>query len=328
MWCRGSSTAKIRSEVLSPFRTVRMFFYLAFIASGGLGGLIAGAQLISALTNPSRAADVSTILNGFGIDIGAVALFAFLYSRDNKAKNAQEARLSREEVLSDLKVRVDDKRIIPLSSFRGIGRLVILAGSPSFIAESFELSEPFTERLLERGVLVVPLVMNGQMPIFVFDESEEAKDLTAKRKRLWQLLPVYVAEWKGWLDEQKKMANVAPDSPVYMSLRLDGRVRGSGVGYPPWNAFVAQLPPVQGIWSGLLDGMDGRDKQKSAVPEENILTVGSEAYWVQLEGAWEVGPDPRRGRWQTPELGWKPPHRLPGQPALRGHVTQGEGSTF
>lgn len=44
----------------------------------------------------------------------------------------------------------------------------------------------------------------------------------------------------------------------YLSLRLDGRVRGSGVGYPPWNAFVAQLPPVKGLWSGLLDGMDGR----------------------------------------------------------------------
>lgn len=39
---------------------------------------------------------------------------------------------------------------------------------------------------------------------------------------------------------------------------MDGRVRGSGVGYPPWNAFVAQLPPVKGIWSGLFDGMDGR----------------------------------------------------------------------
>lgn len=44
----------------------------------------------------------------------------------------------------------------------------------------------------------------------------------------------------------------------YLSLRLDGRVRGSGVGFPPWNALVAQLPPVKGLWSGLLDGMDGR----------------------------------------------------------------------
>jgi hypothetical protein len=44
----------------------------------------------------------------------------------------------------------------------------------------------------------------------------------------------------------------------YISLRMDGRVRGSGVGYPPWNAFVAQLPPLKGIWSGVHDGMDGR----------------------------------------------------------------------
>lgn len=44
----------------------------------------------------------------------------------------------------------------------------------------------------------------------------------------------------------------------YLSLRMDGRVRGSGVGYPPWNAFIAQLPPLKGMWSGILDGMDGR----------------------------------------------------------------------
>jgi len=39
---------------------------------------------------------------------------------------------------------------------------------------------------------------------------------------------------------------------------MDGRVHRSGVGYPPWNAFVAQLPPAKGMRSGLLDGMDGR----------------------------------------------------------------------
>ncbi|KAH7517477.1 hypothetical protein FEM48_Zijuj09G0069000 [Ziziphus jujuba var. spinosa] len=237
-----SSTAKIRSEVLSPFRSVRMFFYIAFIASGSLGGLIATTRLIGALSNPSRAAEVPEILKGLGIDVGAVSLFAFLYYRESNAKNAQLARLSREESLSNLKLRVDEKRIIPVSSLRGNARLVICAGPESFVKEAFRLSEPFTERLLERGVLVVPFATDGYLPpSFEFDESEESKDITAKRKRLWQLVPVYVSEWTK-----------------YLSLRLDGRVRGSGVGYPPWNAFVAQLPPVKGMWSGLLDGFDGR----------------------------------------------------------------------
>lgn len=253
-----SSTARIRSEVLTPFRSVRMFFYLAFIASGGLGTLIAVTQLIAALTNPSRALDAPEIAKGLGIDIGAVSLFAFLYSRENTAKNAQIARLSREENLSNLKLRVDEKRVIPVSSLRGLARLVICAGPASFITESFNLSEPFTEGLVERGVLVVPFATDGKSPSFEFEESEETKDFTAKRRRLWQLNPVFVTEWTNWLDEQKKLAGVSSDSPVYISLRLDGRVRGSGIGYPPWNAFVAQLPPVKGMWSGLLDGFDGR----------------------------------------------------------------------
>ncbi|GMY06168.1 protein LOW PSII ACCUMULATION 1, chloroplastic [Fagus crenata] len=253
-----SSTARIRSEVLTPFRSVRMFFYLAFIASASLGGLIATTQLIAALTNSSKAAGIPDILNGLGIDIGAVSLFAFLYYRENNAKNLQLARLSREENLSNLKLRVDQKRIIPVSSFRGIARLVICAGPASFIMESFRQSEPFTESLVDRGVLVVPFAIDGSLPSFEFEENEETKEITSKRKRLWQLAPVNISEWSKWLDEQKKLAGVTSESPVYLSLRMDGRVRGSGVGYPPWNAFVAQLPPVKGIWSGILDGMDGR----------------------------------------------------------------------
>ncbi|OIW18272.1 hypothetical protein TanjilG_10270 [Lupinus angustifolius] len=235
-----------------------MFFYIAFIASAGLGGLIATTQLIGALANSSRASEIPDTLKNLGIDFGAVSLFAFLYFQENKSKNAQVARLSREENLSNLKLRVDKKRIIPVSSFRGIARLVICAGPASYVTESFKLSEPLTESLLDRGVLVVPFVTDGNLPTLEFEESEELKPPGARRKRLWQLAPVFISEWSEWIDQQKKMAGVSSESPVYLSLRLDGRVRGSGVGYPPWNALVAQLPPVKGMWTGLLDGFDGR----------------------------------------------------------------------
>lgn len=253
-----SSAAKIRSEVLSPFRSLRMFFYLSFVASGSLGGFIAGTQLIGALANPSRAAEVSDSLKSLAIDVGAVSLFAFLYFRDKKTEDAQVARLVREETLSRLKVRINENKIVPVSSLRGVGRLVILAGPSSFIQESYERSGPFADSLRDRGVLVIPFATDGKLPSFQAQQNEDFDELSTKRSRLWQLLPVYASEWSKWLDEQKKLANVSSDSPVYMSLRMDGRVRGSGVGYPPWNAFVAQLPPVKGIWSGLLDGMDGR----------------------------------------------------------------------
>uniref|UniRef100_A0ACD5UT55 Uncharacterized protein n=1 Tax=Avena sativa TaxID=4498 RepID=A0ACD5UT55_AVESA len=256
----SSSMAKIRSEVLSPYRSVRMFFYLAFMASAGLGSLIALTQLLPALGNPARAAGAAETLKGLGIDVAAVAVFAFLYSRDRKASDAQVARLTREENLSRLKMRVGD-RVVPVtvSELRGSARLVIVAGPAEFIAESFRRSKPFLKDLMERGVLVLPFPTDGNVPALEFDDGAEEEDEIAKKsRRLWQLAPVFTAEWGRWLDEQKKLANVTPDSPVYLSLRMDGRVRGSGVGYPPWQAFVAQLPQVKGMWSGLFDGMDGR----------------------------------------------------------------------
>ncbi|XP_010240110.1 protein LOW PSII ACCUMULATION 1, chloroplastic isoform X2 [Brachypodium distachyon] len=260
----SNSMAKIRSEVLSPFRSVRMFFYLAFMASAGLGSLIALTQLVPALTNPARLAGAAETLRGLGIDVAAVAVFAFLYSRDRKASDAQVARLTREENLSRLKLRVGaGGRVVPLGELRGSARLVIVAGPAEFVEESFRRSKPFLKDLMDRGVLVLPFPTDGNTPALQFDgEAEEGENegdgIGEKSKRLWQLTPVYTSEWAKWLEEQKKLANVAPDSPVYLSLRMDGRVRGSGVGYPPWQAFVAQLPLVKGMWSGFLDGMDGR----------------------------------------------------------------------
>lgn len=178
-----------------------MFFYIAFIAQASLGGLIAITQLIGALANPSRADAVTDIVKGLGIDIGAAALFAFLYYRENKIKNAQMAKLSREENLSNLKLRVDEKKIITVSELRGLARLVILAGPSSFIKEAFELSETFTEQLIERGVLVVPFCTDGNAPRFEFDETEEMKELTNKRRRLWQLLPVLTPEWSEYVSQ-------------------------------------------------------------------------------------------------------------------------------
>lgn len=172
-----------------------MFFYLAFIASGSLGGLIATSQLIGALTNSSRAAQVPDILMGLVIDVGAVSVFAFLYYRENNSKNLQLARLSREENLSNLKLRVSEKKVISVSDLRGIARLVILAGPASFISECFMRSEPYTEGLLERGVLVVPFATDGNSPSFEFEESEEMEEMASRRKRLWQLVPLYTTEW-------------------------------------------------------------------------------------------------------------------------------------
>lgn len=74
----------------------------------------------------------------------------------------------------------------------------------------------------------------------------------------WRAQPIRLGDWKQWFDEQARMAGKVPVDGLYVGLRMDGRVRASGVGCPPWAKFAAQLPPTSGFFQGFLDGMDGR----------------------------------------------------------------------
>ncbi|KAI5062947.1 hypothetical protein GOP47_0021494 [Adiantum capillus-veneris] len=239
-----------------------MFFYLAFVGSGSIGALISLPRLIAAIGHAPNASPVTEVLTGLGIDLVAVVVFALLYRSEVKARDVQIAKISREETLASLKVELRNKRVVGLGQLRGIARLVIVVGPASHLEEACRASEPYFLQLVERGVAVISFATDGQVPNLEYSADNESKDesegASVKAEKLWRGVPIYTTEWTRWLMEQKKLANVPADSPVYLSLRLDGRVRGSGTGLPPWGAFVAQLPPMKGMWSGVLDGMDGR----------------------------------------------------------------------
>lgn len=55
-----------------------------------------------------------------------------------------------------------------------------------------------------------------------------------------------MADWLAWFQEQAGMANARLENGLYIGLRLDGRVRASGTGPPPWARFVDELAPISG----------------------------------------------------------------------------------
>lgn len=65
-------------------------------------------------------------------------------------------------------------------------------------------------------------------------------------------------DWREWFRRQAASVGKSVDAGLYVGLRLDGRVRASGTGAPPWAKFAMQLAPLEGMWGGVLDGMDGR----------------------------------------------------------------------
>lgn len=262
-----NSDARIRSEVISPFRTLRMALSLALGGSASLGGLVALTRLAGALGGAPGAPNLEETVQGLGIDVAAVLGFVLLYRNDKKAEQKSIARITREETLSALRIELSNKKVVTVGQMRGICRLVIMVGTKEHIEEGFRQAEPLKNELLERGVMIVPFckgVSNvssktGQQQNFGTVKEDMQKVLSlGEGDKKFIATPIYTNEWAKWLKDQMALANVSDDKPVYLSLRLDGRVRGSGVGFPPFKALSLQLPPQTGMWAGPLDGMDGR----------------------------------------------------------------------
>eukprot|EP00879_Flechtneria_rotunda_P032067 GHRR01035218.1.p1 GENE.GHRR01035218.1~~GHRR01035218.1.p1 ORF type:complete len:124 (+),score=30.38 GHRR01035218.1:194-565(+) len=77
----------------------------------------------------------------------------------------------------------------------------------------------------------------------------------------WRAAALNPDAWKQWFSDQLALApNASPDRGLYVGLRLDGRVRASGMGQPPWARFAVELAPLEGEgkWTGFFDGFDGK----------------------------------------------------------------------
>ena len=245
-----SNLTKMRSEAQAPFRTARMFVFGAFAANAALGLSIATLQAVTKALGAPSAPPLDQSLQNIGIDLGAALFFGYLYKKDAENREKQMARISREERLSALKCELSSGKVVSLFDLRGFSRVVIAAGDADYCNASIAAAEAVKDPLLERGVLVIPLVLNGGAA-----ESVDAPDDATDRR--FRATPVYTDKWVKWIDEQKREAKVAAGKGVYVGLRMDGRVRSSGVGTPPWEKFAKELPPAD-KWGGFLDGFDGR----------------------------------------------------------------------
>ena len=70
--------ARLKAEAKAPYRGLRQFIYVAFGASGFLGGLIFLAEI-------AAGRNIETALPNFGLQIGVVALMVWLFRLEQKA---------------------------------------------------------------------------------------------------------------------------------------------------------------------------------------------------------------------------------------------------
>jgi hypothetical protein len=75
--------ARLMAEAKAPYRGLRQFIYVAFGASGFIGGMVFLAQMLAGR-------DIEAALPNFALQVGVVALMVWLYrfeQRSSKRKS-------------------------------------------------------------------------------------------------------------------------------------------------------------------------------------------------------------------------------------------------
>jgi len=78
---------KALSQVLAPYRTLRLWIYGLAGASGVIGGMIFGMQALAGK-------DVGLALPNLGIQVGVISLCALLWRWEKKRQRQQEERIA------------------------------------------------------------------------------------------------------------------------------------------------------------------------------------------------------------------------------------------
>lgn len=267
---------KLISEVQAPFRGVRKFFYVAFALAAGISTLFTVPRLVVALQGGEGAPSLIGTSQNLAINVGGIVAFVALYIWDNKKEEEQIARISRDETLSRLPLRLQTNRIVELSQIRETTRPLIVAGKKESVTKAMQQAQRCREDLLKRGVLVIPIVWSSQTveavkkrgfgssekpslqspPTPVGDDFEKrAADAAAKAiiqaERKFKAEAVSPIEWERWIRDQQQSEGVTPGADVFIVLRLDGRIRKSGRGMPDWQDLINEIPPLDALISKL-----------------------------------------------------------------------------
>ncbi|KAM7527080.1 hypothetical protein LguiB_030490 [Lonicera macranthoides] len=265
---------KLISEVQAPFRGVRRFFYIAFIAAAGISTFFTIPRLFNAIKGGDGAPDILETVGNAGINIGGIVLLVALLLWDNKKEEEQLAQIIRDETLSRLPLRLSTNRVVELVQLRDTARPVILAGKKETVSLAMQKAERFRNELLRRGVILVPIIWGEartpqaekkgfgrstkaavSLPSMGEDFDKRTQSITAKSKLKAEIRfraeVVSPAEWERWIRDQQESEGVTPGEDVYIILRLDGRVRRSGRGLPDWQQIVKELPAMEDLLSKL-----------------------------------------------------------------------------
>eukprot|EP00980_Cylindrotheca_fusiformis_P007362 scaffold1525_cov142-Cylindrotheca_fusiformis.AAC.162 len=289
----GGYTVKqrLREEVESPFRKVRLLFFASSAGSALTALYFSGLNTVKALVGGyADAQPLDEVLTSDAINIGAAIICGFLAFREYKVGQSNLARISRGGKLASLVVEparalTAAENVRRLADYRRDYRVLIAAGNEDYISElalslnSDRLQDTniIPERLEETNVVVVPVLLasSADGSFSVSDTRSLWKQVEAKsdKDRNFDIsrsdsVVAFPRGNNAWLDYLQEDINTATsqgfdvlEKGITLTIKKNGRILRRATGLPDWASIVGAME----IMDGSRFGMPG-DSEKYGGP--------------------------------------------------------------
>ena len=244
-------------EVLQYWESTAAFFFPRLLLFGGTAlGLAASIpQSIGGVARGDE--DALSVLGSNVVFFVIAAAVSFL---DLKTRKSTLDRLQRELAIGDMQVIQRDKfrneRVFPLQSLRQAARVALVYGDAKKVAADLQAATPFRRRLEQSRILVVPVIDRPRGGVAGAGDAEVA-DVGPGRWELlkdvvkawpgagagrWLAWPTRNDAWAGYFQRLLESAGADPTSGGYVTVGVNGQVRGSGSGSPSWDVLLSTFP--------------------------------------------------------------------------------------
>uniref|UniRef100_A0A7S2SH15 Uncharacterized protein n=1 Tax=Eucampia antarctica TaxID=49252 RepID=A0A7S2SH15_9STRA len=276
----GGYTVKqrLREEIESPFRTVRLAFFASSTGSAFIALYFSSINALKASQGIGTSGpSLDDSINSCAINVAALVICAGLTYWDyqngekNLARIAKGGRLARLQVKPAIEVENGtDTKATTLKEYRRASRVLIAAGGPEYISilarslNSDQLSDKnsLPSQLMDSDIIVVPVLLDKSYKIAdtrsfwnTKVEPVENEDRNFDIHRSDSVLafpPAFSGAWAEYLESDIDTAVNTQGFDVFekgitITVKKNGRILKRTTGQPPWNYYVGLMGDTDAI---------------------------------------------------------------------------------
>lgn len=270
----GGYTVKqrLREEVESPFRTVRLYFFGTSAASALVALYFSALNVLKAYSGFEGAPLLEESLQSCAINAGGFALCAGLAYRDWVAGEANLARIAKGGALARLRVSpaASGETTRTLKDYRRLSRVLIAAGGPAYVeelarslnADQLQDVNTLPQALEEADMVVVPVLLKNDDTVgdtrtcwveTTPQEGDRNFDITRANNVL--AFPNGMGAWSEYLQDEldtaKKQGFDVVEKGITITVKKNGRILRRTTGQPPWSGIVGTMEVMDGSKFGM-----------------------------------------------------------------------------